>query len=102
MRQDRNDAGAARVHVRELVRERDLRNAIAVDVIHCGIDRIADSGHEDMLFPAGVLVPPNLVAGNGDDVRLAITVEISNDDLVAADKAGVNAVRSESRARRIT
>jgi len=55
-----------------------------------------------MLFPAGVLVPPNLVAGNGDDVRLAITVEISNDDLVAADKAGVNAVRSESRARRIT
>ncbi len=104
MRQDRNDAAAARVHVRELVRKRDLRNAVAVDVIRCEIDRIVDPGHEDMLLPARILVPPNLphVARNDDDVRIAVTVQIGDDDLVPAGEACVNRMRSESCARRIT
>ena len=81
------------------MRERDLGNAVAVDVVGGGVDRLVDAGDQDMFLPARILVPPKLLeaAGQRDDVGLAVTVQIGDNDLVAAGEAGVNRVRGEAR-----
>ena len=102
VRQDRDDAATARVVVRELVGERDLGDAIAVDVVGGRIDGRTDASDQDVRRPARVLVPPQLTGAalQRDDVRLPITIQVGDDDLVAPGESGRDRVRDEARRRR--
>ena len=92
-----DDARAFRVHIREFVCERDLGNAVVVDVEGCRVDGLADARREDVLLPIRVFVPTQLfeAAGQGDDVRSAVAIQVGDDHLIAAGQTGVDRVGDE-------
>ncbi len=91
------EAGAVgRLH-RERALERDLGNAVAVDVGDRLVDDLLRLADDDVALPRRVLVPCELLHLQRvrDDVRLAVLVEVRDGDAVAAPEARVDVVRRE-------
>ena len=99
VRQQGQDAEAARVRRAEIVGEHHLGNPVAVEVARRGIDGPRDAGRHHVALPARVLVPGQLVeAGReADDVEPSVAVQVGDDRLVATRELRVDRVRHERR-----
>jgi hypothetical protein len=102
VRQDRDVARTLIGTRRESGCDRDLRNAVAVDIGRGNVDQAGHSSGEDVASPRRILEPDELrqIAGDGDEIRLAIAVEIRGHDLVPTAQTGRDLVRDETRRRR--
>jgi hypothetical protein len=91
------EAGAVgRLH-RERALERDLGNAVAVDVGHGLIHDLLRVRHDEVALPRRVLVPGELLHLQRvrDDVGLAVFVEVRDGHGIPASEVGVDIVRDE-------
>src|SRR5205823_7234755 len=96
MRQPVEARAVRRLH-RERALERDLGDAVAVDVGHRLVDDLLRLADDDVALPRRVLVPRELLHLQRvrDDVRLAVVVEVGDGHAVAAFEARVDVVRRE-------
>ena len=97
MRQDRHDPRALGGDIREPVGQGNFRDTVTIEIAGRGVDRILNSGDQDVLLPAGILEPAKFrqVGGHRDQVRPAVAVQIGGDDLIAAEETGIDRVRDE-------
>src|SRR6266404_5722188 len=65
--------------------ECDLRNAISVDVPRCAVDGVGNIPNDHVTLPSRVFEPDEFLhsAGNRDQIRLAVVIEVRNNDLIA-------------------
>ena len=66
--------------------------------MHCKINHASTVCCDDVSLPAGVFEPDELAqpAGEGDEVRSSVCIQISGYDLVASTEIGSDRVLSKS------
>src|SRR5262249_15019450 len=73
----------------------DLRNAVAVDISHCLIHDLRPLRNDDVPFPARIFVPGDFLYLQrvGDNVRLAVVIEVGNRYGIPTAEVGIDVMR---------
>ena len=82
---------------------RDLDLAVAIDVTGGNADIVAElgallslvKGVEELLFPGGILVPPEVAPVREKDVLVSVTVHVAHRKAVADDDVGIDGLGFE-------
>ena len=99
MGEDRDDAGAVRRIHREAVRQRQLRNAVAVHVVGGDVDHLREPARDHVSRPGRILEPDQVaqLRGDRDEILFAVVVHVGDDDLIAASEVHGHGVGGEVR-----
>ena len=88
--QQQHLADAARRVGLELVRQRDLGDAVAVQIVRVQVDDARHRRREHMARPGGVLVPRQVLGAlvDDDDVEALVAIQVGQHQLIAHAQAG--------------
>ena len=101
--ENRNDTRTLIGARREAGRDRDLGDAVAVEIGRRNVDQTREARREDVTRPRRIFEPDQFrqVARDRDQIGFAVAIEIGGDDLIAAAEACRDFVRRKSRKRRL-
>ncbi len=99
MAQNRDISGAARADRAEAVGERNLGDAVTVEVGRVDVDHPRQVAGEHVAFPGRILEPEKLrhPGAETDEIDPAVTIEIGDHGLITETKPGSGRMRDELR-----